>query len=172
MYCQFWNCFSLRPHIGISFTDSTNRCKVLRVVLWFESEFWRRKYFLFSGTAPLRFKWYWCASGFSKAQFLHTWTITKKNYGLGLRSVWILIRIIMIQQGWGGATMSCWLDGEQIWLLFFLKANIRSKSWKKGGKEENFTVLEGKNIILENGRGGKNINNLDNIHLCDTDPQN
>ena len=40
--------------------------------------------------------------------------------------------------------------------------------WKRGGKEEIFTVLEGKNIILEKFflGGGKNMNYLDNIHPC------
>ena len=39
------------------------------------------------------------------------------------------------------------------------------KRWIKGGKEEIFIVLGGKNIILEKRvGGGKNINYLDNIH--------
>ena len=47
-------------------------------------------------------------------------------------------------------------------------ANIRGKRWKKGEKEEIFTALWGKNIILEKkgGPGGKNINYLDNIDPC------
>ena len=37
--------------------------------------------------------------------------------------------------------------------------------WKKGGKEEIFTVLGGKNVIFEKkGGGGQNINYFDNIH--------
>ena len=42
-------------------------------------------------------------------------------------------------------------------------AYIRGKRWKKGGKEEIFIVLWGKNIILEKG-GGQKINYLDDIH--------
>ena len=38
--------------------------------------------------------------------------------------------------------------------------------WKKGGKEEIFTVLGGKNMIFENREGGQNINYFDNIHPC------
>ena len=37
--------------------------------------------------------------------------------------------------------------------------NIRGKRWKNGGKEEIFSVLGGKI-----GGGGKNRNNLDNMH--------
>ena len=35
---------------------------------------------------------------------------------------------------------------------------------KKGGKEEMFTVLGGKNMIFEKKGGAKNINYFDNIH--------
>ena len=42
--------------------------------------------------------------------------------------------------------------------------NIRGKRCKKGGNEEIFTVLQGKNIILGKRGGGKNIIYLDNIH--------
>ena len=37
---------------------------------------------------------------------------------------------------------------------------------KKGGKEEFFTVLGGKNMIFEKRGGGNNINYLDIIHPC------
>ena len=43
--------------------------------------------------------------------------------------------------------------------------NIRGKRWKKGEKEEIFTVLWGKTYHFGKGRGGKNINYLDNTPL-------
>ena len=59
-----------------SFTDSTNRCKALHVLLNcsdLESIFWG------PGTAPWKLEWCWCASGFSNARILHAWTITKRT---------------------------------------------------------------------------------------------
>ena len=50
--------------------------------------------------------------------------------------------------------MTYWLVWEKIHLLR-KNANIRSKRQKKGGKEEIFTVLWSKNIILEKGGGAK-----------------
>ena len=38
--------------------------------------------------------------------------------------------------------------------------------WKKGGKEEHFSVVGGTNMIFEKRGGGKDINYFDNIHLC------
>ena len=51
--------------------------------------------------------------------------------------------------------------GKKYDYLLRENAKIRGKRWKKEGKEEIFTVIGGKNIILERG-GGKNINYLDN----------
>ena len=42
-------------------------------------------------------------------------------------------------------------------IYFFLNANIRGNRWKKGGKEEIFSVLGGKIIILKKGGGGAKI---------------
>ena len=49
----------------------------------------------------------------------------------------------------------CWL-GEKSDDLFRKNSNIKGRGGRKGVKEEIFTVLEGKNNILEKG-GGANI---------------
>ena len=61
--------------------------------------------------------------------------------------------------------MSYWLVWEKLWWFLKKKKKIRGKSWKKGGKEEIFTVLLGGGIYHFGKReGGKNINYLNNIH--------
>ena len=58
--------------------------------------------------------------------------------------------------------MSGW-GKNMIYLSLKKSANIRGNKWKNGEKEDIFTVLGGKNIILEKRGWGKNINYLDNI---------
>ena len=43
---------------------------------------------------------------------------------------------------------------------------MRGNRWKKGGKEDIFTVLGEKKIIFEKRWVGKNINYFDIIHHC------
>ena len=65
--------------------------------------------------------------------------------------------------------MKYWLAEEKYDDLLRKKAIIGRKKWKNGGKGEIFSVPGGKNIILVNGGGGKNILFRGNIHPCNID---
>ena len=50
-------------------------CKRERYVDFYDVE----SFFCSSGTAPWKFKWYWCAHGISKARISHAWTIIERT---------------------------------------------------------------------------------------------
>ena len=75
------SCSRAQKYAPFSFTDWTNRCKALHVILNRSDVesffFWGGG----SGTAPWKLFWYWYASGFTIARILHAWTITKRTMG-------------------------------------------------------------------------------------------